>query len=173
MVLGAGTIGLLCVAAARHLGAEHITVSARHPQQRQAAVGLGADDVIAVEAVGRYSPSPNVVIETVGANASTVADAVATIDYSGTVVIVGLFDDTPAFDPLLMMIKEVRIVSSMVYGSTDCVADFAIALEILADRGEQLRNLITHEFSLQDAQTAFETAADKTSGALKVMLEPR
>jgi threonine dehydrogenase-like Zn-dependent dehydrogenase len=50
--------------------------------------------------------------------------------------------------------------------------DFELALEILADRGDALRGLLTHTFSLSDAQRAFETACDKSRGALKVTLAP-
>lgn len=173
LVLGAGTIGLLCAAAARHLEAEHVAISARHRHQHEAAEGLGVDTVIDPAEVRTYSPQPDVVIETVGANASTVADAVSVVDYAGSVIVVGLFDAALEFDPLTMMVKEVRMTSSMVYNTSDRHADFQIALDILASRGQELRGLITHEFPLERAQKAFETAADKASGAVKVMLEPR
>lgn len=173
LVLGAGTIGLLCAVAARHLGADHVAISARHPQQREAASRLGVDQVVNPDAVRDSSPQPDVVIETVGGNATTVADAVAAVGYAGSVVVVGLFETRLEFDPLTMMMKEVRMISSMVYNSTDDQADFRIALDILSARSQDLRPLITHEFPLEQAQRAFETAADKTSGALKVMLEPR
>ena len=95
------------------------------------------------------------------------------IDAGGTVVITGLFDDTPKFDALTMLMKEVRIVASMVYNRRGPRSDFDTALEILAARGSDLRPLVTHTFSLAEAQRAFETAADKASGAIKVMLAPR
>ncbi len=173
LVLGAGTIGLLSAVAARHLEADHVAISARHPQQHEAAVRLGVDQVIDPDSVRSCSPQPDVVIETVGGEATTVADAVAAVDYAGSVIVVGLFEGRLEFDPLLMMIKEVRMISSMVYNTSDGQADFQIALDILSQRGQDLRSLITHEFPLEQAQKAFETAADKSSGALKVMLEPR
>ena len=112
------------------------------------------------------------VIETVGGHTTTVADAVQVIDAGGTVVITGLFEDTPKFDPLTMLMKEVRIVASMVYNRHGPASDFDTALDILATRGGDLRRLVTHTFPLTDAQHAFETAADKSSGAIKVMLAP-
>jgi threonine dehydrogenase-like Zn-dependent dehydrogenase len=120
----------------------------------------------------RMSRRPTVVIETVGGHATTVADAVQAIDAGGTVVITGLFEDTPKFDVLTMLMKEVRIVASMVYNRRGPASDFDTALEILAARGADLRPLVTHTFALADAQRAFETAADKKSGAIKVMLAP-
>src|SRR5215813_108439 len=45
-VLGAGTIGLMAVVAARAGGAGEIIVTARRPQQKAAALALGADRVV-------------------------------------------------------------------------------------------------------------------------------
>jgi len=171
LVLGAGTIGQMTVAAARHLGVRRIGVTARYGHQRAAAERLGCDEVLAPDDP-RMSERPTVVVETVGGRATTVADAVQAIDAGGTVVITGLFEDTPKFDALTMLMKEVRIVASMVYNRRGPASDFDTALEILAARANDLRPLVTHTFPLADAQRAFETAADKSCGAIKVMLAP-
>ena len=171
LVLGAGTIGLMSVAAARHLGAGPIGVTARYPQQRAAAERVGADEVLAPERP-RMSRRPRLVIETVGGVATTVTDAVQAVDARGTVVITGLFEEAPRYDFLTAMVKEVRLVASMVYNRGGPESDFETALAILAARGDALRPLVTHTFPLRDAQHAFETAADKKTGALKVMLAP-
>jgi len=171
LVLGAGTIGQMTIAAARHLGVRRIGATARYAHQRAAAERLGCDEVLSPDQP-RMSERPTVVIETVGGHTTTVADAVQVIDAGGTVVITGLFEDTPKFDPLTMLMKEVRIVASMVYNRHGPASDFDTALDILATRGGDLRRLVTHTFPLTDAQHAFETAADKSSGAIKVMLAP-
>ncbi len=85
---------------------------------------------------------------------------------------VGLFESTPNFDPMTMLIKEVRLVASMVYNRSEAGADFDVALEILADRAAELAGLITHEFPLAEVQHGFEVSADKQSGAVKVLLDP-
>jgi (R,R)-butanediol dehydrogenase/meso-butanediol dehydrogenase/diacetyl reductase len=172
LVLGSGTIGLLAAAAARHLGAESVTATARHPHQKKLAAAMGCDEVLAAEDVRKTAARPDVVIETVGGAATTVADGVLAVRRGGTVVIVGLFDQTPAFDPMAMLIKEVRLVGAMVYNCRDGRSDFDIALELIADRAEDLAGLLTHTFPLSQAQHAFETAEDKKSGAIKVLLSP-
>ncbi|HYC53925.1 MAG TPA: alcohol dehydrogenase catalytic domain-containing protein [Candidatus Binatia bacterium] len=172
LVLGAGTIGLLALAAARHLGASFVAVTARHPHQREMARALGADQVLAPDELRTLAEKPDLVLETVGGSATTVADAVKAVQRGGTVVIIGLFDATPAFDPFVMLLKEVRLIGSMVYNTPRDGADFAVALDVLAQRADVLRGLVTHRFPLADVQHAFETAADKKSGAVKVLLEP-
>jgi 2-desacetyl-2-hydroxyethyl bacteriochlorophyllide A dehydrogenase len=172
LVLGAGTIGQLAAVAARQLGAEFVAVTARHPHQRDSAERLGCDQVLAPGAAGEVAKRPGIVIETVGGSASTVDEALGVVARGGTIVVVGLFEASVAFNPLVFMVKEVRIVGSMIYNRRGRESDFDTALEILAQRGNELRHLVTHAFALRDAQRAFATAADKKSGAVKVMLEP-
>jgi 2-desacetyl-2-hydroxyethyl bacteriochlorophyllide A dehydrogenase len=171
LILGAGTIGLLTAVAARKLGAGAVAITARYPHQRELARRLGCDEVLE-PGQSWAGERPNAVIETVGGTATTVADAISAIDAGGTVVITGLFDETPAFDPLTMMMKEARMVSSMVYNDPGEGSDFAIALEILAEQSDALRPVISHSFPMNMAQEAFETAADKSTGAIKVLLRP-
>jgi (R,R)-butanediol dehydrogenase/meso-butanediol dehydrogenase/diacetyl reductase/L-iditol 2-dehydrogenase len=172
LVLGAGTIGQLAAVAAGHLGADFVAITARHAQQKEAARRLGCDQVLDPDSVHDVERAPGCVIETVGGEATTVDDAVKVVAPAGSVIVVGLFDRAPAFNPLLLLLKEVRVVGSLVYNRRDEEADFDTALEILVRRGPELRHLITHVFPLREAQRAFETAADKKSGAVKVMLDP-
>lgn len=173
LVLGAGTIGLVAAAAARHLGASFVAISARHPHQRRLAAALGVDEVLDPASIRGGGEKPDVVIETVGGTATTVADAVLAVARGGTIVVVGLFENTPVFDPGIFVLKELRLVGSMVYNHpADGPADFDVALEVIAAHADALRGLVTHTFALGDVQRAFETAADKTSGAVKVMLAP-
>jgi len=173
LVLGAGTIGLVAVAAARQLGAGHIAISARHPQQKKLAEALGADEVLDPENLAASRAKPDVVLETVGGEATTVADGMFAVARGGTIVVIGLFEKSPVFDPLVMIMKEVRLVGSMVYNRPLMgVADFDVALECIAAHADAMRGLVTHTFPLGDVQKAFETAADKKSGAVKVMLAP-
>ncbi len=172
LILGAGSVGLLAVVAARHLEAPFIAITGRHPHQRDLAAALGADQVLDPGEVFSIREAPRAVIETVGGNAQTVSDAVQVIDRGGTVAVVGLFDATPEFSPLFMLIKEVRLVGSMIYNAPGGKSDFEVALDIAAEREADLRRLVTHTLPLVEAQRAFETAADKSTGAVKVLIDP-
>jgi len=170
LVLGAGTIGLLTVAACKHLRAGFVAVTARYPQQAARATSLGADQVLDPTHVAQCERAPDVAIETVGGRGDTVGDGVSAIARGGRVVVTGLFENTPAFSPLLLIVKEATIIGSMVYNLSGGRHDFDIALEILSEHGASIAALITHRFALTDAQQAFDTAADKTSGAVKVLI---
>ncbi len=173
LVLGAGTIGLVAAAAARHLGASYVAISARHPQQKKVAEAIGVDEVLDPARLRLSGEKPDVVLETVGGDATTVADGMLAVARGGTIVVIGVFEKTPVFDPGVLLIKEVRIVGSMVYNRPPTgIADFELGLECIEAHAAALRGMLTHTFPLTEVQAAFETASDKKSGAIKVLLAP-
>jgi 2-desacetyl-2-hydroxyethyl bacteriochlorophyllide A dehydrogenase len=178
LVLGAGTIGLMAVVAARAGGAGEVLVTARRPQQRTAALALGADRVVAEDEVAallddaREAPI-DLVIETVGGNADTLHTAVAACRPGGSVCVLGVYTGSPTFPAVRVLMKEIRILGSFVYGRAGAQADFDIALDILRRRAPTLGStVITHRVPLANIDAGFRTAADKTSGAIKVTVEP-
>ena len=171
LVLGAGSIGLLSVLTAKRMGADFVAITARHPHQAKLASDLGADQVLEPGAYLDTTEPCQAVIETVGGRASTADHAVRAVAKGGTIVIVGLFEDSPVFHPLVFMMKEASMVSSMIYNRDGKRADFDVAIETLAAEGERLRPLITHTFGLSSVEEAFLTAADKGTGAIKVLVQ--
>jgi 2-desacetyl-2-hydroxyethyl bacteriochlorophyllide A dehydrogenase len=177
VVLGAGTIGLMAVVAARAGGAGEIVVAARRPQQKAAALALGADRVVddrdASGLLGEAVDSPiDLVIETVGGTADTLDTAVAACRPGGTICLLGAFTAAPTFPALFVLAKELRIVGSFVYSRAGARADFDIVLELLRRQGARIAaTLITHRVPLADIAQAFRTAADKTTGSIKVTVE--
>lgn len=176
LVLGAGTIGLLAVPAALAAGAREVWITARHPHQEAAARALGACrtfDPAAADLQAAAAEDPiDVVVETVGGAAETLDDALHYVRPGGAVVVLGIFAASPRIDPLSLVVKEVRMMGSMTYARSSARADFEIALGLLAAAPERFRRLVTHRFPLQHVAEAFEAAADKRSGCIKVTVEP-
>jgi threonine dehydrogenase-like Zn-dependent dehydrogenase len=179
LVLGCGSIGLLAIAAARAAGAAEVWATARHPHQAAAARALGAARVFAGAADGERELAAlarehavDVVVETVGGSADTLTTAVHCARPGGVVVVLGVFLSRPALDALSLVMKEVRLIGSIVYNRNAGKADFAVAVDLLAARQSELAPLITHCFALDAVEEAFTTAAAKSSGAIKVIVEP-
>ncbi len=176
LVLGAGTIGLASVIAARAGGAGEVLVTARRPQQRAAALALGADRVLddtdeegLREAV--HASPVDLVVETVGGGADTLMTAAAACRPGGVIAVLGVFTQSVAFPALYVIGKELRVQGSMVYNRVGSRADFEIVQDILARDGRRIgETLITHRAELGDIAGAFRTAADKTSGSIKVTI---
>ncbi len=175
-VLGAGTIGLMAVVAARAGGAGEILVTARRPQQKAAALALGADRVVddgdLDGLLADVVDEPiDLVIETVGGTADTLQTAATAARPGGTICVLGAFTQAPPFPALHVLVKELRIIGSFVYGRAGARADYDIVLDLLRRQGAHIgATLITHRFPLGEIGAAFRTAADKTSGSIKVTI---
>jgi len=179
VILGSGTIGLTTVMAARRLGAGKIFVTARHPQQAEMALALGADyaynpddpqfnQVILDHTEGRGA---DMAIETVGGNSdATLLQSIESTRAQGRIVILGGFRRRLAFDWLNPLIKEQSIIFSLCYGLTDGYHDYETAISILSDNETNLNNIVTHKYPLASIQEAFECAYDKSKGSIKVQI---
>jgi L-iditol 2-dehydrogenase len=179
LVLGAGTVGLLSVLAARAAGAAEVLISARHPHQAEMARRCGATRVFAATGDGEREQAAyaaehpiDAVLETVGGTADTVSAALRAVRRGGAVAVLGIFATAPALPALLLVGKEARVIGSLMYDRAGPRADFEVALDLLQARAELAASLITHRVGLEAIQSGFETAADKRNGAIKVSVLP-
>lgn len=171
LVLGAGTIGLLSIVTARAAGAAEVHVTARHDRQRERARALGADGVYAsADDAARQlgDRAIDVVIETVGGNAATLAEAVRVVRPGGTVAMLGVFQGDTPLPALQFSLKEIRLVGSNCYGRFGASSDFSAAVSLLRAHLDPVRSLVTHRFALGQVNEAFAAAADKARGSIKV-----
>lgn len=183
LVLGAGSVGLLTLAAARWLGAGSVWISARHAHQAELARALGADRVLgedeaSPEALAALTPAeaPHAVVETVGGRADTAAAAVAALRPGGTVSVLGLFTGRVALPPASLFAKEATLAWSNCYVRPPAAAggraDFAEAVAMLDAERERLAPLCSHGVPLAEAERAWSLAADKAAGVIKVTVLP-
>jgi threonine dehydrogenase-like Zn-dependent dehydrogenase len=71
-----------------------------------------------------------------------------------------------------LVVKEVRVQPSYTYGHHHGVREVDEAAALLGIVPELAGAVVTHRFGLDDAPEAFRVAADRASGAIKVVLEP-
>jgi threonine dehydrogenase-like Zn-dependent dehydrogenase len=181
VVLGSGTIGLTAVVAARALGAGSIFATARHAHQADMALRLGAnvvfkpDDDQLSRAVADATDGlgADVVVEAVGDNAGeTLTHAIQLCRHLGKVIVLGGFLKPVEINFLPLLIGEQELVFPNCYSISDGRHDFDVALDIIASRQFPLGDLVTHTYPLDRAQEALETAFDKSTGSIKVLLLP-
>ena len=174
-ILGAGLSGLLASTAARWLGAAEVAVLARHPHQIEWAGKLGADLIVPDDEGASKTLKgfrPDLVVEAVGGSSSTFGLAVEVVAAPGEVSVLGLYDQPQQLDVRRAAVRETRLFFPITYGELDGVHDFEIAIDLVARGGLPLDGLVTHRFSLDDIAGAFETAADKSQGSLRVVVTP-
>lgn len=160
-ILGAGTIGLLTLAAARRKGATRITVSDVSPEKRDLAIKLGADSAF-------DASTPNLV-ETMrmdlGTSADIVFDCVAiqgTVDQAvklalkgGTVVIVGV----PAH-PVTIPLPEIQDMQVRIQGSaTYTRADYDQAIALISEGAVCPDDFITAAYPLSEVAAGLKDAS--------------
>ena len=170
LVLGAGSIGLLGVAAARALGAGDVWLSARHPHQAKLGERLGASRVLAEDEIP--AEWADLVLETVGQAADTLAQAGRAVARGGAISVVGLFLRPVEIEPLPLFLKENALVWSNCYCRGHGGSDFERAVELLSRGRGSLAEIATHRIPLDEIDRAFRTASDKRSGAVKVTALP-
>ena len=71
-----------------------------------------------------------------------------------------------------LFMREARLLPSLGYCAHEGGKDMEEAARMLADQPEVVDTVITHRFPLEDAVEAFRVAADKSSGAIRVVLQP-
>jgi threonine dehydrogenase-like Zn-dependent dehydrogenase len=161
-IVGAGTIGLLTGAAARHLGAD-VSIVPRHDAQRRAA-----------ETIGLALTEPrdcDVVFEAAGTSSGFDA-AVRACRRAGTIGLVSTTWEPIPISFLNAQMREVTIVPAFVYGEAHGHREFDTAATIASAHPEIIPAVITHRFGLEEAPHAFDVARDRAQGAIKVVLHP-
>jgi threonine dehydrogenase-like Zn-dependent dehydrogenase len=174
-VLGAGTIGLVAIAAAKAMGATYIAATARHPHQKAMAEAMGADavfgdDAASITAMAKATRGADVVVETVGGQANTLQDALTVVGLGGRISVLGAFTQPVQIHPIMFFVKEPTVRGSNCYGRPGRQSDYEIAIEIMRRNADSMRRLITHRFPLAEVAQAYATADDKSSGAIKVQI---
>ena len=180
-VIGAGTLGLLTVAALRssgHVGS--IVATARYPEQKELAAALGADLVVAPDELRRavrtatgsfmvgdqLSGGFDVVVDCVGSGDSIV-QALSVVSPGGDVLLVGMpapvrLDLTPLWH------RETSLRGSYAYDRTDF--ETAAVLVGSADLGR----LVSATYPLARYTEAIEHAANAgRRGAVKIAFDLR
>ena len=189
-VLGAGTMGLVTLAAIRAFHPDaHVIIGAKYPEQRQLAKDLGADQVVGpdelLRAVRRASGSfmigddlsggADVVIDAVG-SAASVDQSIGTARPRGRVVLLGM-PGRVSIDLTALWHRETELVGAYTYG-TEQLPDgssartFELARDLVGDA--DLGRLVSAHYRLTDYEDALLHAASAGSrGAIKICFDLR
>jgi threonine dehydrogenase-like Zn-dependent dehydrogenase len=159
LVLGAGMIGLSCLAVLRLLfDCESVIVEDPVPLRMRHALDLGA-----MQADGAPDAGFDLVLDTSG-SADALSRGLDSLRPSGTLVCVG-FVESLAICPRRLTLRGTRIV-----GSLGGSGQFEAVLEVVERHADLLRPLVTHVFPFGEVETAFAAACDR-SEAVKVQLQ--
>ena len=188
LVIGAGSIGLLTIAALRTLApSTRVTSLARYDIQRTHAARLGAAEI--VPARGDYTKAladaggtrllKPIIGKDVGVGgfdrtfvciggARGMDDAMRVTRAGGTIVLLGNSSTMNGLDWTPLWLKELTVRGSLCYGSpVHASAErgaFAEAASLIASGAAPLAPLLTHTYPLGDYRKALATASNKRAG---------
>ncbi|KAL5529749.1 hypothetical protein ACEPAG_5734 [Sanghuangporus baumii] len=176
IVFGAGPVGLLCMAAARALGATRIVAVDIVPTRLEFALAYAATDTflpppqgtnekkmeyskravgVMKNALGLEERGPNsidLVLDATGAE-TCIQMALLVVKIGGTFVQVGFGALEVQIPITTLIVKELTAKGSITY----CAGDYPLALGLVTSGKIDLKPLVTHRFRFEDAVKAFET----------------
>lgn len=175
LIIGAGTIGLMSLAAVRQAGGSATLVSDVHPGRLAAAAAWGAEatcDARTTDPAGLARQltdglGVDIAIDAVGSHA-TRQTAVKAVRAGGRVILVGLHDAESPFEANAIVRSEIHISGSFAYTQ----ANFVQAVEMLLVGDVQPSEQWLEERSLTDCAAAFAQLVDAPSAAAKIVLRP-
>lgn len=174
VVLGAGTIGILTMQAAKALGASEVMMTDIVDFKLEVARRLGADHVVnarreeVVEAIeGTFGEDrADLVFECVGAE-ETLEAAVQGARKGSRIVVVGVIGGRPRVSIGLLQDRELEMVGSLMYVRDD----FLKAVDLISSGRLTPTELITSRYRFRDLAEAYREAAERGERNLKVMVE--
>jgi len=173
LIHGVGAIGNIHVQLARLHGASTIIVSDPIESRRELALKMGADyafnpvtqDIYAE--VRKILPDgPRIIIDCSG-RPEVIENSVSQVRWGGRIVMFGVCpsDATIKINPAYMNDREISLC-----GSYDYIYSHSAAIQLISSGRLNIRPLISHTFTLQEYEEAFNTFGTKNS--MKIMITP-
>jgi len=171
LIIGAGTIGLMTLMAAKAQGAQ-VMISDLVPFRLDVAKKLGADAVVnsgeenLAEAIRRFAPyGMDAIIECVGA-AATIRQAVELARKGSRIVIVGVASGDVPVPMSLVQDRELEIVGDLMYTREE----FDLAQRLVVEGKTNFPLVLSKTFALTEVAEAFRYIQANEKTTLKVML---
>ena len=172
LVSGAGPIGLMATAVARHAGARHVVVSEPNAYRRALALRMGAS--LVVDPLERALPDVfaeldmvegfDVALEMSG-NPVALRSAIASMAHGGGIAILGIPTEEIALDVNAIVFKMLTIRG--IYGRE--MYETWYKMTVMLQSGLDITPAITHRFGFREHVAAFAAARHGDSG--KVIMD--
>ncbi len=169
-VLGAGSIGLLTMQAAKAGGAAVIVVTDLSAEKRALALELGADaafdprDPGAIAAMRERMGGPAEVVFDCVAIQTTIDQAIVLAHKGGTVIVEGVPEYDVTIPLAIVQDREIRLQGTAMYTREDMLS----AMALIADGKVDAASLVTKVLPLDQAAAGF--AAADSGAEIKVQL---
>ena len=176
LILGQGPIGLALTRLCALSGAGRLIVTDAREAPFAVSRAYGATeclnvtetDVVPAVAGLTGGAGADIVIETSGFPASS-AIVLDVVRKEGKVAHIGWANDLPPLPVIPIMAKTLTVFG---VGGNGGRGQYERSIELVRSGRIDLGPMVTHRFALDDIAAAFETAASKAEGAIKVVVRP-
>ena len=174
LVTGAGPIGIMAAAVARHAGARHVVISDPNPYRRALAEKVGvtravdpmATTLAAVQAELHMSEGFDVGLEMSG-NPNAFRDMLKNMSHGGKVSMLGIPSEPIAIDWNQVIFNQLTLRG--IYGRE--MYETWYKMTVMIESGLDISGVITHRLNWRDYEEGF--AAMKSGNSGKVVLDWR
>jgi threonine 3-dehydrogenase len=168
LITGAGPVGIMASAIARHVGARYIVITDVNPYRLKLAEKMGGVDL----AVDSAKTSLKEVMEQlkmkegfdvgleVSGHPKAFNDMISYMNHAGKIALLGFLPHNTGIDWSQVIMKGLKIKG--IYGRE--MYDTWYKMITMLQSGLQIKSVITHEFSSDDYQKAFDVILSGQSG---------
>ena len=173
VILGSGSIGLLCLIVAKHWGYKRIICTDVARFNLDMAIRHGASHALnpletsLVNTVKQSSGGKGADLALIAAGAPDILDqAVACVKKGGEIGVIAMITEKIPFHSYPLVFNEQRMYGAMTYTTSD----FKAAAEMI-NGGLDLTDFVTQTFDLEHTQQGLDVLSQKKEGVVKVMIE--
>ncbi|KIK61766.1 hypothetical protein GYMLUDRAFT_42808 [Collybiopsis luxurians FD-317 M1] len=177
IICGAGPIGLVSLLSARAAGAEPIIITDLFQSRLDFAKSLvpgvhtvlidrNATPMQQAEAIKKVAGGPlRLALECTGVE-SSIHTAIYSVGFGAKVFIIGVGKNEQVFPFMHLSANEIDVQFQYRYAN-----QYPKAIRLIAGGLINVKPLVTHRFTLEEAVAAFHVAADPAQGAIKVQIQ--
>ncbi|HEY8285102.1 MAG TPA: L-threonine 3-dehydrogenase [Chloroflexota bacterium] len=169
LITGAGPIGVMAAAVARHAGARHIVVTDLNPYRLDLARKLGVTRAVNVRETSLATVQGELGMQEgfdvgleMSGNPAALRDMVANLAHGGRIAMLGVPSTEIAIDWNLVVFNMLTIKG--IYGRE--MYETWYMMTVMLQSGLNISPVITHRFGFEEYQTAFEAAASGQAGKI-------
>ena len=173
VILGSGTIGLLCLVVAKQMGYKKIVCTDTAKFNLDMAIKHGATIAInplendVVEAVKKLTDGKGADLALIAAGANNIVDqASACVRKHGEIGVIAMITEKVPFYSYQIVFNEQTMYGAMTYATSD----FREAAEMI-NSGLDLNDFVTQTMDLDHTQEGLDVLSQKKENVVKVMIE--
>ncbi len=173
LIVGGGTIGNLVAQVSRSLGAKGIVVSERIEFRRNILESMGfrtiepkEEPAFGREVTEQLGARPSVAFECVG-NAGALNGCLGTVVRGGEVIVVGVYEEPPKTEMVLVQDKELALVGSLMYTWDD----YRRAVDLMERGAIDVGRLITRHVAFDHWEEGYSLLLEHPDEVLKVIVD--